>query len=60
VTLRGTLTHAGLAGPNKLVLRGRLGRRALAPGRYRLVALATDAVGNRSAPMRTSFRIVAR
>jgi Ca2+-binding RTX toxin-like protein len=60
VTLRGTLTRAGLAGPNKLVLRGRLGGRALAPGRYRLVALATDDADNRSAPTRSGFRILAR
>ena len=58
VRLRGTVTYRGVAGVNKVALRGRLRRRALTPGRYRLVARATDAAGNRSAPRRAGFRIV--
>jgi Ca2+-binding RTX toxin-like protein len=58
--LRGVLTHSAAEGANRVLLRGRLGRRALRPGRYRLVATATDAAGNRSIPRRATFRIVAR
>jgi Ca2+-binding RTX toxin-like protein len=60
VRMRGRLTHAGVAGRNRVVLRGRLARRALAEGRYRLVARATDAAGNRSAPRRAGFQIIRR
>ncbi len=56
--LRGSLTYSGVAGANRVLLRGRLGRRALPPGRYRLVARAGDAAGNRSAARRAEFRIV--
>jgi hypothetical protein len=37
---------------------GRIGRRALKRGRYRLVLRATDAAGNRSRLRRISFRVV--
>jgi len=60
VRLRGSLSHAGAQGANAVRLRGRLRRRALAPGRYRLVAGAIDAAGNRSAARRIRFRILAR
>ena len=54
--LRPILTHEGVQGPNRVPLRGRLGR-ALRPGRYRLVVTATDAAGNRSDARRATFRI---
>jgi hypothetical protein len=57
VKLRGGFTHQGVAGMNRLKFRGRLRRRALRPGAYRLVAVATDLVGNRSAPVIRAFRI---
>jgi hypothetical protein len=38
-------------------LSGRVGRRALTPGAYRLEVTATDAAGNRSRPVTASFRI---
>ncbi|MDP8968782.1 MAG: DUF1929 domain-containing protein, partial [Actinomycetota bacterium] len=47
-TLAGRFTHRGSAGKNTLKFSGRLRHRKLAPGRYRLQAIATDAAGNRS------------
>jgi hypothetical protein len=55
--LRGRLDRAGRAGVNRVRFEGRVGRRVLAAGRYRLVATARDAAGNRSAPARAPFRI---
>jgi hypothetical protein len=55
--LVGTLTRAGIAGDNSLPFSGRIGRRPLPVGAYRLVARATDAEGNRSRSRRVSFYI---
>lgn len=55
---RGTLTRNGKAGRNSLAFSGRIGRRALKPGRYRATFRATDAAGNRSAARRITFRVV--
>ncbi len=57
---RGTLRRTGLAGTNSLKFSGRIGRRALKPGRYRVTITATDAAGNVSRPARLSFRVVKR
>jgi hypothetical protein len=54
----GALRRNGVSGPNRIRFTGRIGRRALRAGRYRAVITATDAAGNRSAPRRTSFRVV--
>ncbi|MDW5596897.1 S8 family serine peptidase [Conexibacter stalactiti] len=54
---RGTLTVAGRAGANAYAFRGRLGRRTLAPGRYRLLVTAL-ADGRRSASAAITFTIV--
>ena len=54
----GTLRRSGVAGANRVRFSGRIGRRALARGRYRLVVRATDAAGNRSATQSRTFRIV--
>ena len=55
--------HAG-AGPNSVRFSGRLRVRgrtlSLAPGRYRLTLVATDAAGNRSAARRVPFRVISR
>lgn len=51
---------ASAVGPRLSPVRGRMGGRRLAPGRYRLVLRATDTAGNRSALRRVAFRIVAR
>ena len=60
-TLRGAFAHSGRAGRNSLRFSGRLRGRRLAPGRYRLRAVAADAAGNASRPPRRApFRIVRR
>jgi trimeric autotransporter adhesin len=48
ITLR-TLTRSGHAGPNRIAFSGRIGRRALATGRYRAVFTAIDAAGKSTA-----------
>jgi hypothetical protein len=50
--VRGSQSVAGRIGANAVRFTGRIGRRALTAGRYRLVAAAGGA------PLRTSFRIV--
>ncbi len=46
------------AGANVKKFSGRIGRRALKPGRYRATLRATDAAGNSSARKRLKFRVV--
>ena len=55
----GSLTRAGTTGPNRVVFRARLGRkaRALTPGTYRLVAIAIDGA-LRSRQVRVPFTII--
>ena len=53
----GTLTRNARAGTNRTRFTGRLGKRALRPGRYRALITATDAAGNRSARRSARFRI---
>jgi hypothetical protein len=60
VSVRGSFLVPGNPGANKVRFRGRIGGRRLRPGRYRLVANATDLAGNVSKPARTAFRIVRR
>ena len=55
----GTLTRAGTAGPNAMPFTGRVGRRELRPGSYRMRVVATDAAGNASTPATVRFRVVA-
>ena len=57
--VRGGVAATGAAGLNRVRFNGRLRGRALPPGRYRLVAIATDAAGNASQPARRPFRILA-
>ena len=58
VRVRGSFAANGLAGPNAITFRGRIGGRKLGPGRYRLSGRAADAAGNASAMELRSFRIV--
>lgn len=60
VPVAGTLTHAGAAGPSRLPFTGRLRGRVLRAGAYRARLTATDAAGNRSAPVAVGFRIAPR
>lgn len=57
VPLRGGFSHQGQAGVNSVPFGGRLGKRVLPVGRYRLLAVASDAGGNNSATAGTRFRI---
>jgi hypothetical protein len=54
----GGFTHSGVAGGNQFRFSGRIKRKALKPGNYRLVAVAVDAAGNKSAQLSRPFRIV--
>jgi Tol biopolymer transport system component len=54
----GTISESAAAGgAQTLRITGRVGRRKLSPGRYRVAIIATDAAGNRSAPVMLAFRI---
>lgn len=55
--VKGALRSNGAAGANKLRFTGRLAGKKLKPGRHRLVAVATDAAGNRSPAARKAFTI---
>jgi len=54
----GGFTHAGVKGENQFRFSGRVKRKALKPGNYRLVAVAVDAAGNKSKKLSRPFRIV--
>lgn len=58
VTLRGSFTVAGRAGPNRIRFSGRLRGRKLAPGYYTLVA-TPRADGTNGRAVGTPFRILA-
>jgi hypothetical protein len=60
VAVRGSFRHRSEPGLNTLRFSGRVAGRRLALGRYRLTAVARDAAGNRSQPVRKRFRIVRR
>jgi hypothetical protein len=53
----GSLRRSGARGANAVRFSGRLGRRALRPGRYRAVIRATNAAGNRSTAKTIRLRI---
>jgi hypothetical protein len=58
---KGTLTRRNLpAGRTNVKFSGRIGKKALKPGRYRALITATDAAGNRSKPKQLKFRVVRR
>ena len=58
---RGALTRRlRPAGTGTIPFSGRVGARALAPGRYRATFTATDPSRNRSSPRRIYFRVVRR
>jgi hypothetical protein len=54
----GSMRRMGAAGANRFCFRGKLGGRTLAPGSYRLRAVATDADGRRSQPRTAAFTLV--
>jgi hypothetical protein len=53
----GRFAVQGKAGANRRRWSGRLRRKALRPGRYRMLATATDTAGQKSARARARFRI---
>jgi len=53
----GTLKRSGARGANRIRFTGRIGSRALRPGRYRALITATDTAGNGSTSKPTRFRI---
>lgn len=55
----GTLKLSGRPGRNKRRFFGRVGRRLLRPGLYRMSLIATDAAGAKSRTVRRSFRVLA-
>jgi hypothetical protein len=54
----GTLIRHVRAGASTLAFSGRIGRKALAPGRYRLTLTLRDPAGNASRPKSLTFTIV--
>ena len=54
----GRLRRAGRSGLNRVAFTGRIGRRALKPGAYRLRVRAVDTAGNTSTWRTRRFRIV--
>jgi hypothetical protein len=59
-TLKGTLTRTGRPGPNTVTFSGRIGRKALAAGNYKMTLTAVDGAGNKSKRADLSFVIVPR
>ncbi|HEX2233766.1 MAG TPA: DUF11 domain-containing protein [Thermoleophilaceae bacterium] len=55
--VRGSFAHAGQAGRNRFRFTGRVGKRALPAGIYRLVGVAIDSRGKRSRTRTARFRI---
>lgn len=58
--LSGTLRRGVKAGKRSLTFSGRIGKKALKTGRYRMTLLAADRAGNKSKPVSLRFRIVKR
>jgi hypothetical protein len=54
----GTLRRSGIAGVNRVRFSGRIGRRALRAGTYRLILRATDAAGNVAKAKPRRLRVV--
>jgi hypothetical protein len=57
VTRAGVLRRASNAGLSRIAFSGRIGRRALRAGNYRLRVVARDAAGNTSRTVRVGMRI---
>jgi hypothetical protein len=57
---KGALTRRAPAGTSVVTWTGRIGKRVIKPGRYRMSLVAVDAAGNRSVPRRVFFRVKGR
>ena len=53
---KGSFTKARKAGANTIVFKGKIGRKRLPRGRYRLTLVATDKAKNRSRPARVRLK----
>jgi DNA-binding beta-propeller fold protein YncE len=58
VAVRGSFTHADIAGANRFHFSGRIGGKALKAGNYRLNATPKDTAGNVGRTVRSQFHIV--
>lgn len=56
----GTQTRRAVNGANRLAIGGKIGRRAIPAGSYRITLLARDAAGNVSKPLSVTTDVVAR
>ena len=56
----GTLTRKSRKGTNSIVFSGRIGGRALKPGKYKATLTVADTAGNRSKPKTLVFTVVRR
>ena len=56
--VKGGFSHKGKKGTNRVTFTGKLGKKKLAPGTYRLRAVATDAAKNKSALKTRAFKIL--
>jgi CSLREA domain-containing protein len=56
---KGALSRSAKLGANTVAFSGRVGRKALRPGAYRVRVTGTDAAGNHSRPAMAAFRVVA-
>jgi hypothetical protein len=54
----GTLSRAAIKGENTVRFSGRVGKRVLRPGRYRMTVRATATGGRRTAPRTLTFTVV--
>jgi len=54
----GTETRRGAAGRNRLTIAGKIGRRMIPAGRYRITILARDAAGNVSKPVKVTTDVL--
>jgi len=60
LSTRGTLTRTSHKGADRVAFSGRIGSKALKPGRYQATITATDAAKNTSKPQTIAFTIVRR
>jgi hypothetical protein len=60
VAVKPSLKRAVTAGPTAVPFSGRIGKKALKPGKYRVTVVVADAAGNRSKPKSIGFRVVRR
>jgi hypothetical protein len=60
VTKAGVLRRTSKAGPSRIAFSGRIGRKALPVGAYRLRVVAADPSGNTSRPVNVKMRIMRR